>query len=216
MFTDRREAGRLLGRRLLSLNRADSVVLALPRGGVPVGFEVARALGAPLDVVVVRKLGVPYQPELAMGAIGEDGVRVLNAEVLAVSAVDEEEFAAVERRERAELDRRAERYRLGRAREDLEGKTAIVVDDGVATGATARAACRVARARGASEVILAAPVCGPDTAERLGGDVDGIVCLEVPGRFCSVGQSYESFRQTSDDEVVDLLRRAETRADGGG
>jgi len=215
MFTDRREAGRLLARRLLSLGGADSVVLALPRGGVPVGFEVALALGAPLDVVVVRKLGVPYQPELAMGAIGEDGVRVLNTEVLAASAVDDDEFAAVEQRERAELDRRAERYRRGRARIDLTGKTSIVVDDGVATGSTARAACRVARARGASEVILAAPVCGPDTAEHLGGDVDGIVCLEVPQRFRSVGRSYRSFRQTSDNEVVDLLRRAETRADEG-
>ena len=147
MFRDRFDAGWRLGQRLLSLQSFKVVVLGLPRGGVPVAFEVATVLGAPLDVVVVRKLGVSFQPELAMGAIGEDGAQVLNAEVLAQIGVDKSQFAAIAQRERAELERRESRYRNGRPRVSLDGRTAVVVDDGIATGSTARVACQVARAR---------------------------------------------------------------------
>ena len=157
-FRDRAAAGRRLAERLGYLADEDVVVLGLPRGGVPVAFEVAAALQAPLDVIVVRKLGVPYQPELAMGAIGEDGVLVLNDEVVAIAGVAEAELAALERSERAGLERLAMRFRDGRARAPLAGRTAVVVDDGIATGSTARAACQVARAHGAARVVLAVPV----------------------------------------------------------
>ncbi|HUI03436.1 MAG TPA: phosphoribosyltransferase family protein, partial [Acidimicrobiales bacterium] len=158
MFRDRVEAGQLLAELLKErLADDDVVVLGLPRGGVPVAFEVARALDAPLDVIVVRKLGVPFQPELAMGAIGEAGVRVLNLDVLSMAGVDDAELTAVEDRERAELERRAARFRQGRPMTSLVGRTAVVVDDGIATGSTARAACQVARAHGAARIHLAVP-----------------------------------------------------------
>lgn len=157
-FVDRAEAGRRLGRCLGHLRGETPVVLGLPRGGVPVAFEVAAALGAPLDALLVRKLGVPHQPELAMGAIGEDGVRVVDDDVVAASRVSAHDIADVEARERRELERRALRYRGDRPPLALTGRTAIVVDDGIATGSTARAACRVARAHGAERVVLAVPV----------------------------------------------------------
>ena len=157
-FLDRTDAGRRLAQRTLHLRGENVVVLGLPRGGVPVAAEVARALRAPLDVIVVRKLGVPVQPELGMGAIGEGGVRIINPEVVAIAHVTDAEIAAVERRERAELERRARRFRGERRRTPLTGRTAIIIDDGIATGSTARAACQVARAQGAARVVLAVPV----------------------------------------------------------
>jgi len=166
-FRDRAEAGRRLGQALQDLRGEDVVVLGLPRGGVPVAFEVAGALDAPLDVIVVRKLGVPFQPELAMGAIGEDGVRIVNGDVVRVARVTEGEFAVVEERERAELTRQARRFRRHRPREPLTGRTAVVVDDGIATGSTARAACHVAHAHGASRVVLAIPVAPPGSVAEL-------------------------------------------------
>lgn len=212
-FTDRRDAGRRLARRLAGL-RGDVVVLALPRGGVPVAFEVARALRAPLDVLMVRKLGLPCQPELALGAIGDGGVRVLNREVVHMARLTGEEIAAVEETERAELRRRAERFRGGGSPVPLSGRTALIVDDGVATGSTARAACQVARAQGAARVVFAAPVGEPDALIALGDDADEVVWLEAPSWFHAVGQWYRDFRQTSDQEVTELLHRAvETEAE---
>ena len=205
VFRDRADAGRRLGAKLAHLRSGDVVILALPRGGVPVAFEVADALGAPLDVIVVRKLGVSFQPELAMGAIGEDGVRVLNREVLALARVDAAEFAAVERREREVLKRRAQRFRSGRPRVSLVGRTSVVVDDGIATGSTARAAYEVARAHGAARVVLAVPVAPRSSIAELAGVADEV---EFPEPFFAVGEWYKNFSQTSDEEVIDLLQRA--------
>lgn len=206
-FQDRRDAGRQLGRRMAPLAGRDVVVLGLPRGGVPVAAEVARALGAPLDVVLVRKLGLPRRPELAMGAVGEDGVVVLNEDVLEAARVDEATLAEVERRERAELERRARQLRGDRPRLSLEGRTAVVVDDGVATGATARAACEVVRAHGAARVVLAVPVGSPHALADIAPTVDEVVCLDSPQRFAAVGQAYADFRATEEEEVLALLRR---------
>ncbi|CAM01698.1 putative phosphoribosyl transferase [Saccharopolyspora erythraea NRRL 2338] len=207
-FADRTDAGRRLARQLSHLQDEDVVVLGLPRGGVPVAFEVARALDAPLDVIVVRKLGVPFHPELGMGAIGEGDVRVINDEVVRRTGVRPDELAEVERRERIELDRRAQRFRRGRLREELPGRTAIVVDDGIATGSTAAVACRVARAQGATRVVLAVPVAPPSALAGLRNAVDELVCLETPEVFWAIGEWYADFAQTSDAEVVDLLDRA--------
>jgi putative phosphoribosyl transferase len=212
MFIDRIDAGRRLAARLAPMRGQDVVVLGLPRGGVPVALEVARALGAPLDVIAVRKLGVPYQPELAMGAIGEDGVRVVNDEVLRHARITDEEFAAVEATERVELERRARRFRGDRLRVSVHGRTAIVIDDGIATGSTALAACQVARAHGASRVVLAVPVAPPGSSGRFGADVDELVCLAMPRWFASVGQWYSDFSQTTDEQVVDCLLRGATSA----
>jgi putative phosphoribosyl transferase len=204
-FRDRGEAGRLLGARLASLRGERPVVVGLPRGGVPVAFEVARALGAPLDVIVVRKLGVPSQPELGLGAIGEDGVRVLNDEVVRLAGVSGADIAAVEARERRELERRARLYRGDRSMVPLAGRTVIVVDDGIATGGTARAALEVARAHGAHRVVLAVPVAARESVVELSAVADDVVALETPWPFYAVGQWYVEFSQTSDDEVVRLL-----------
>ncbi len=209
MFRDRTDAGRQLAEELKQRHgHEDVVVVGLPRGGVPVAFEVARELGATLDVILVRKLGVPYQPELGMGAIGEDGVRVLNDRVLAMAGVGEGEVAAVERSERAELERRAMRFRSNRPRASLVGRSVVVVDDGIATGSTARAACQVARAHGASRVILAVPVAPRSSLASLADVADELVCLATPQQFFGVGQFYRNFSQTSDEEVVELLERA--------
>jgi len=216
MFIDRIDAGRRLAERLQSTRGSDVVVLGLPRGGVPVALEVARALGAPLDVIVVRKLGVPSQPELAMGAIGEDGVRVVNDEVARHAAITDADFAAVEANERAELDRRARRFRGDRRRVRLDGRTVIVVDDGIATGSTALAACQVARADGAARVVLAVPVAPPGSAARFAADVDELVCLATPRHFASVGQWYSDFSPTTDQEVVDCLADADRIVSAGG
>ncbi|WP_433223653.1 phosphoribosyltransferase family protein [Microtetraspora malaysiensis] len=209
MFADRRDAGTRLGERLRDrLGGADAVVVGLPRGGVVVAYEVARALGAPLDVIVVRKLGVPYQPELGFGAIGEGGVRVLNPDIVRLAGVTKEQMAKVEEAEREELTRRAARFRGGRPRVESAGRTVIVVDDGVATGGTARAACRVARAQGAKRVVLAVPVGSPDTMDALREDADEVVCLQTPRDLYAIGAWYHDFPQTSDEQVVELLHRA--------
>ncbi|KZS70356.1 phosphoribosyl transferase [Mycobacterium kansasii] len=207
-FEDRSDAGRQLAQRLKHLYGRGGVVLGLPRGGVPVAFEVAKALQAPLDVLVVRKLGVPFQPELAFGAIGEDGVRVLNDSVVHAANLEDEDMEAVERAQRIELRRRAERFRGGRERIPLTGRIAVIVDDGIATGATAKAGCQVARAHGAKTVILAVPIGPDDLVARFAGYADEVVCLQTPPLFFAVGQGYRNFAQTSDDEVIALLDRA--------
>jgi uncharacterized protein (TIGR00369 family) len=207
-FRDRSDAGRQLASRLLPLRGEDLVVLGLPRGGVAVAAEVARALRAPLDVILVRKLGVPSQPELGMGAIGEGDARVINADVVRYAQVSEADIRAVEQRERAELERRIKRFRGDVPPEPLAGRTAVLVDDGIATGSTARAASQVARAQGAARVVLAVPVAPPSASTTLAGDVDELVCLETPERFLAIGEWYEDFSQTRDEEVVSLLRTA--------
>jgi putative phosphoribosyl transferase len=207
-FRDRVEAGRLLAERLVHLQEQDVVVLGLPRGGVPVAAEVAHALGVPLDVILVRKLGVPFQPELAMGAIGEEGVRVVNRDIVAAASVGEEALRAVEQRESVELERRARLYRGTRSPTPLSGRTALIVDDGIATGSTARAACRVARARGAARVVLAAPVVAPTTIATLEEDADEVVWVAAPTRFYAIGQWYDDFSPTPDEEVTRLLAAA--------
>lgn len=175
-------------------------------------FEVAQALQVPLDVLVVRKLGVPCQPELAFGAIGEDGVRVLNDSVVREAHLDGDDMDNAERTQRIELRRRAQRFRRGRRRVSLSGRTAVIVDDGIATGATARAACRVARAHGASRVVLAVPIGPHDIEERFAGYADEVVCLRMPAFFFAVGQGYRHFSQTSDDAVIALLDQARDRS----
>jgi putative phosphoribosyl transferase len=205
VFRNRQHAGVQLGERIRSLGIRDAVVLGLPRGGVPVAAEVARALDAPLDVLLVRKLGSPSNPEYAMGAIGEDGVRVLHPQVLLALRVSAEQLDAIERAERVELERRALRYRAGREPLDLRGRTVVIVDDGIATGATAQAACEVAERRGAEEIMLATPVAPLDWMEAIGEHADDFVALETPEAFFAVGQAYAVFGQTSDDEVLAAL-----------
>jgi len=208
-FADRREAGRQLARQLSRFaGRDDVIVLALPRGGVPVAFEVAQGLGAPLDVFVVRKLGVPGHEELAMGAIAADGVRVLNPDVLRMVPRAEEILARVTAVEQRECERREQEYRAGRPALDLRGKTAILVDDGFATGASMRAAVAVARKRGAARIIAAAPVGARETCAELGREADEVVCLIQPREFFAVGEYYVDFSQTSDEEVRGLLERS--------
>jgi putative phosphoribosyl transferase len=199
------DAGEQLADALTSLALSRPVVLALPRGGVPVGAEVARVLGAPLDVVLVRKLGVPSQPELAMGAIGENGVRVLNPEVIHGVGISEAQIARVEARERAELERRARQYRGERGPASVIDRTAIIVDDGLATGSTARAAIEVVRALGAERVVLAVPVAPPDTVAALERVADAVVAVVTPTPMWAIGAWYDDFSQTSDDEVMRLL-----------
>jgi putative phosphoribosyl transferase len=213
MFRDRRDAGRQLAKKASErIGDDDVVVLGLPRGGVPVAFEIARKLNAPLDVIVVRKLRVPYQPELGMGAIGEDGVRVLNEKVMAMTGVSEHEVAEVEQSERTELERRATRLRGDRPPASLLGRTVVVVDDGIATGSTARAACQVARAHGASKVILAVPVASRSSLAALADVADGLICLATPEPFFAVGEFYEDFSQTSDAEVLKYLEWEASKA----
>jgi putative phosphoribosyl transferase len=210
VFADRNDAGRRLAARLGHLRGEPVVVLGLPRGGVPVAFQVARALGAPLDVIIVRKLGVPFQPELGMGAVGEDGVRVINPEVTQASGVSQDELAAVQAREQAAVDARAARYRSRRPRQPLDGRVAVVVDDGIATGSTARAACQIARALGAARVVLAVPVAPPGWQARIGADADEMVCVSTPRGFSAIGQFYARFPQVCDEEVLACLERAAT------
>ena len=206
-FLNRADAGRRLGKRLTGLRGRDVVVLGLPRGGVPVAFEVAKALDAPLDVIVVRKLGVPFQPEVAMGAIGEGNVRVLDPRTMSMARVSQEDLQQVERQERALLERGVARFRQGRPRIDLTGRTAIVVDDGIATGSTAKVACQVARQLGAAKVILAVPVAPARAIVEL-KEPDDVVCLLLPPDFQAVGYYYHDFSPTEDGEVVQLLDAA--------
>jgi putative phosphoribosyl transferase len=208
MFSHRSDAGQQLAARLRHLRCERVAVLGLPRGGLPVAFEVARELGAPLDVIVVRKLGVPHQPELGMGAVGEEGVLVLNPGVIESAAVSEAELKDVEEREQAEVQRRAHRYRGERPRQPLDGRVAVIVDDGIATGSTARAACRIARAFGARRIVLAVPVAPGGWQERIGADADEFVSVATPMPFHAIGQFYDDFSQTTDSEVAALLARA--------
>lgn len=212
LFRDRVEAGIQLAAAIKSSPDDSMVILGVPRGGVAVAAVVAEAIGAPLDVVVVRKLGVPYRPELAMGAVGEGGVRVVDKDVVRMAGVSPDDLADVERRERAEVESRAHRLRGDRPALSLRGRTAVLVDDGIATGSTMAAACRVVRAHGADRVVVAVPV-GPDEAlVRLAEVADEIVCLRTPRPFFSVGQWYRDFSQTTDAEVTALLVRSRSPA----
>lgn len=206
-FLSRQDAGRQLAARLLELGSwPQTTVLGLPRGGVPVAAEVARALGAPLDVFLVRKLGVPGYEEIALGAMASGGARVFNEDLLARLRLSERTLAELEAREGAELARREGLYRAGRPPLQLAGRTALLVDDGTATGATMRVAAQAVRALHPARVVIALPVAPPDTAAALRAEADEVVCLLTPPHFRAVGQFYVDFRQTEDDEVLRLLR----------
>jgi putative phosphoribosyl transferase len=206
-FADRRDAGRRLAAELARRNLPDPVVLALPRGGVPVGYEVARALGAPLDIVVVRKLGAPGQPELGIGAVsdGDHPLSVLNQDVMSSLVVPQDYLDREVAAQLAEIRRRQAAYRGGRAALPVAGHTAIVVDDGLATGGTMRAALRSVRRAGPARLVLAVPVAPPSALATLAGEVDETVCLATPELFGAVGYFYRDFTQTTDEEVVRLL-----------
>jgi putative phosphoribosyl transferase len=210
MFKNRQDAGRRLAARLLKYKDERPVVLALPRGGVPVAYEVATTLNAPFDVVVVRKLGAPGEPELGIGAVvdGEHPQSVLNEEVVRLLGVSDDYVNREVARELREIRRRQESYRSGRSPEGIEGRTAIVIDDGIATGGSVRAALRGVRRSNPRRLILAVPVAPPETVESLQPEVDDLVCLSMPVFFHAVGQFYEDFRQTTDEEVVELLKAA--------
>jgi putative phosphoribosyl transferase len=211
-FRDRTEAGRYLAELLGEYaGRDDVVVLALPRGGVPVGYEVAKVLGAPLDVFVVRKLGVPGHPELAMGAIATGGVLVLDEGLVRRLGISEEQIRRAVEYELRELERREAAYRGGREPPNLQGKTVVLVDDGLATGATMRAAALAVRKYNPERVVVAVPVAAAQTCDEFRGDVDDIVCAVTPKPFHAVGLWYEDFSQTSDEEVRELLARANER-----
>jgi putative phosphoribosyl transferase len=209
VFRDRRHAGRVLAQALSRYaGRRDVIVLALPRGGVPVGFEVAAALQAPLDVFVVRKLGVPGHEEYAMGAIATGGVRVLNDEVVRSLGLPEAAVEAVVRSEQTELERRERLYRDDRPPPVVRGRTAIVIDDGLATGSTMRSAVVALRRQGPGRLVVAVPIAAPSTCEEFQDEVDEVVCARTPEPFHAVGVWYEDFSQTTDDEVRSLLARA--------
>jgi putative phosphoribosyl transferase len=209
LFKDRTAAGQVLAKELAAYaNRSDVLILALPRGGVPVAFEVAKALKAPLDVFLVRKLGVPGQEELAMGALASGGVRVLNDEVVAGLGLSETIINKVAEKEQQELERRERLYRDDRPAPDLHGRTVILVDDGLATGATMRAAVRALQQQQPAQLVVGVPVSSPETCQEFQTEVDDIVCAMTPRPFHSVGLWYDDFSQTTDDEVRDLLHSA--------
>jgi len=210
LFGDRADAGRALARRLAHLAEQRPVVLALPRGGVPVGFEIARALRAPLDLVLVRKIGAPFQPELAIGAVVDGGrpETVIDEDMLRELRIPTSYVAEESARQVAEIERRRELYLAGRQRVPVEGRTAILVDDGIATGATMEAAMRATRRARPLRIVLAVPVASPDTIEDLRAHVDDVVCLATLRHFGAIGAFYADFEQLSDQEVIDLLRRA--------
>lgn len=207
-FADRREAGARLGRAVATHHPRSPLVAALPRGGVPVGFEVAEALDCELDVLVVRKIGVPFHPELAMGAVAEGGVVIKNNEIIEAVGVDESEFSSRATSEKAELEARLSRYRVTVPAVDPEGRTVVIVDDGLATGSTALAAVQAVRARQALEVWLAVPVAPPDVVPVMTKAADRLIVLDQPRRFMAVGAWYDDFSPTTDNEVVDLLERS--------
>jgi len=222
MYADRADAGRALADSLAHLRAApDVIVLGLPRGGVPVAYEVAHALDLPLDVLVVRKLGLPRQPELAMGAIASGGALVVNDEVVRYLGGRPDAFEAVRAREQMELERRERDYRGTRPPLEVKGRSAVLVDDGLATGATMEAAVLALRSLGAKEVVVAVPVASQEARERIEAVADEVVCLAAPPFFSAVGQWYADFGQTEDAEVRDLLARAQaarqsSRHRGGG
>ncbi len=215
-YRDRRHAGAELARGLGHLKDDDVVVLALPRGGVPVGFEVARALDAPLDVFVVRKLGLPGHPEFAMGAIASGGVGVLNDEVVRLYRIPPQVVDAIAREEQTELERREQAYRGGRPPLNVSRRTVVLVDDGLATGSTMKAAVQAVRALGPARIIVAVPVGSADTCREFAAIADDIVCARALEYFAAVGQWYDDFRQTTDEEVRELLRAASTSAEPAG
>ncbi len=208
-FADRRDAGRQLAHALRRYKSEGVVVLALPRGGVPVAAEVAEALSAPLDLILVRKIGVPFQPELAMGAVvdGAAPLIVRNEDVIAMTRVGEAEFDKICEQELAEIERRRKRYLGDRERVDVADRDVIVVDDGIATGATTRAALRATRARKPKTLVLAVPVAPTDSLAAMREEADAVVCLEDHESFGAIGYYYDDFRQTSDQEVIDILAR---------
>ena len=206
-FPDRAAAGRALAERLLEIELDAPVVIALPRGGVPVAHEVAQALGAPLDIALVRKLGAPGRPELGIGALGEDGTVILDRGTVAALSVGRAEIEAIVERESAELERRRQLYRGDRPAVDVSGRATILVDDGIATGVTTIAAAAMLRERGATRVLTAVPVCPATAVGYLREQLGDLICLSSPLRFGGVGAWYDDFTQTSDDEVVELLRR---------
>lgn len=208
-FKDRSDAGRHLAKALAGYKDQQPVILALPRGGVSVAAEVAAALNAPLDLVLVRKIGVPFQPELAMGAVVDGGAPIIvrNEDIIRVAGIDESEFQAVCDDELAEIDRRRQRYLGSRERVDVSGRTAIVVDDGVATGATTRAALRATRMRNPRRLVLAVPVAPTESLPELRQEADDVVCLEDHEMFGAIGFYYRDFRQVSDEEVIEMLRQ---------
>jgi len=208
IFTNREEAGEMLARRLKDYaNRNDVIVLGIPRGGVPVAFEIAEALGAPLDIFVARKLGVPGQEELAFGAIASEGVRILNPEVVEPLNISKLDIERATIREQRELERRERLYRGTRSPLNVSGRTVILVDDGIATGSSIRAAISALRHLKPARMVVAAPVAPADTARELMSEVDDFVCVETPRTFQAIGQFYEDFSQVDDEEVAGLLRR---------
>ncbi|BAY39634.1 hypothetical protein NIES2111_40100 [Nostoc sp. NIES-2111] len=209
LFKDRTAAGQVLAKKLANYaNRPNVLVLALPRGGVPVGFEVAKALNAPLDVLIVRKLGVPENEELAMGAIASGDVRILNQGIISQIQISDEVIAKVTAQEQRELERRERMYRGDRPFPDLKEKIVILVDDGLATGATMWAAVLAVKQKQPKEVVIAVPVAAPETYEEMHNNVENMICANTPTPFCSVGLWYEKFPQTTDDEVRELLKKA--------
>lgn len=209
VFEDRRSAGRALVPEVQRCKLKDPIILGLPRGGVPLAFEIAVALHAPLDTIVVRKLGVPSQPELAFGAIASGGIRVINDDVVeSLFSLDEDTIDSIANREMKELRRREEAYRLDRPYPELAGKDVVLVDDGLATGATMRAAAEAVKTRSPSSVVVAVPVGSASAVAKVAAIVDRVICLESPQSFYAVGQFYSDFRQTSDEEVRELLREA--------
>ena len=207
-FMNRSHAGRKLVRRLGHLKGETTVVLGLPRGGIPVGFEVARRLSAPLEVLLVRKLGAPFQPELAIGALGEGGIQVIDRDRVRRLRIGADQIERLVSREREEMTRQAEVFRRGRPAVDLAGKTAVIVDDGVATGSTALAACAIARRLGADRVVMAAPVAPFDAPAIFSEAADEFVAVSTPRRFSAIGHFYADFRPTPDHQVIELLERA--------
>ncbi len=209
-FRDRKAAGKALAQRLAGMNLADPVVLALPRGGVPVGAEIAETLQAPLDLVLVRKIGVPYQPELAAAAVvdGGDAEIVVNDEVMRLAGITDEYIQAEAKTELLEIERRRHIYLEGRPRVPIENRTLILVDDGIATGASIRAAIAALRRKNPKKLIVAVPVAPLDTVAKLGSSVDEVICLETPDPFYAIGMHYDDFHQVPDDEVIELMNEA--------
>jgi putative phosphoribosyl transferase len=212
-FRDRIDAGRQLAERLSYYRDENPIILALPRGGVVVGFEVAQMLRAPLDVIIARKIGAPDQPELGIGALAPGGVRILDERIIQLLGISEEQIARVEARERGEIDRRLRLYRGDRPMPQIQGQTAILVDDGIATGVTARAAIQSIRRQEPRRIVLAVPVAPPETIHLLRKEVNDAVCLMTPPDLRAISLWYDNFEQTSDDEVIRLLQRSWTKSE---